>query len=421
MNIKKNRSGFTTGACAAAAAKAATLLLLSARDRKIGRSGGTGRGKGRDFSTSALPRYCAGEVEIPFPDGSRVVFEIHDSGFNFSDNTAYASVVKDAGDDPDVTNGMEIVAEARLVQKSKSSDEQTCKSPKVEGNGSAEVIIKGGKGVGIVTKPGLVVPVGEPAINPVPRKMIQDAVSEALAIIPQSSRRAMASLPLYGASDLCAEITILVTDGESVAKKTLNERLGIMGGLSILGTTGIVRPVSAEAWTATITASLDVAKAAGRDEIVLSAGRTSEKAHMNRYGFPEESYVMMGDYLEFSLREASSRSFARIHLCAQWAKMLKIAMATPQTHVRHGAIDVEKTIDFLNVIGVKIPKDKSFNTAREIFDYLLSSSADPHETLIKVCNAAKAYAADIADPANLSALLVAYDGEIIATSDARSM
>jgi cobalt-precorrin-5B (C1)-methyltransferase len=207
-----------------------------------------------------------------------------------------------------------------------------------------------------------------------------------------------------------------VPDGEVLAKRTLNERLGIIGGLSILGTTGIVTPLSSEAWTATIASSLDVAKAMGRSEIVLSAGRASEKAHIKRYGLPEESYVMMGDYLEFSLREAAQRGFPRIYLCAQWAKMLKIAMATPQTHVRHGAIDIDKTISFLNELGAKIGADAEFNTAREIFDYMLSDQAASEQTQKRVCNAAKYYAAHIADPADIITFLVNYDGEIIASS-----
>jgi cobalt-precorrin-5B (C1)-methyltransferase len=370
MKKRELRSGYTTGACAAAAAKAAAQLLAVA------------------YHATPLPT-PPGKVSISFPDGSRADFTIHASGYRRPDKTAFAAVIKDAGDDPDVTNGAEIVAEAIITRKYLPS----------------ALVIKGGKGVGTVTKPGLAIPVGEPAINPVPRKMIADAISEAFSGTP------------FRSSDLAVEITISVTNGELLAKKTLNERLGIIGGLSILGTTGIVRPLSSEAWTATIASSMDVAKAMGQTEIVLSAGRTSEKAHMKKYSLPEESYVMMGDYLEFSLREAAARRFSNIYLCAQWAKMLKIAMATPQTHVRHGAIDLGKTVDFLNGIGVRVPKAAEFNTAREIFDYLIANPANLQEALIKVCNAAKSYASDIADPVNLSAVLVAYDGEVIAHSN----
>jgi cobalt-precorrin-5B (C1)-methyltransferase len=370
MKKRELRSGYTTGACAAAAAKAATQLLVGAHP---------------DTPLQISPD----KVSIPFPDGSRADFTIHTSGYRGSDKTAFATVIKDAGDDPDVTNGAEIVAEVVIARKCLPS----------------ALVIKGGKGVGTVTKPGLAIAVGEPAINPVPLKMIADAISEAFSDIS------------FQSSELTVEITISVTDGELLAKKTLNERLGIIGGLSILGSTGIVRPLSSEAWTATIASSMDVAKAMGRTEIVLSAGRTSEEAHKKQYSFPEESYVMMGDYLEFSLREAAARRFSKIYLCAQWAKMLKIAMATPQTHVRHGAIDIGRTADFLDEIGVRIPTGAAFNTAREIFDYLIATSADPQPALTKVCNAAKSYAADIADPVYISAVLVAYDGEVIAYSN----
>jgi cobalt-precorrin-5B (C1)-methyltransferase len=354
----------------------------------------------------------AAEVDILLPGGDRSLFTIHNSGYRAQDNAAFASVIKDAGDDPDVTNGAEIVAEARFLHQRERLEAIGPVLSGLTNFQTPELIIKGGNGVGSVTKPGLAVPVGGPAINPIPRRMIQNAVYEALSAMTPPSE-----IPDFRASDHIIEITISVTDGELLAKKTLNERLGIIGGLSILGTTGIVRPLSSEAWTATIASSLDVAKAMGRSEIVLSAGRTSERAHMKRYGLPEESYVMMGDYLEFALCETAKHGFSRIYLCAQWAKMLKIAMATPQTHVRHGAIDMGKTVRFLNILGMIIPQDVVFNTAREIFDYLRTTSENPEQELIRVCHAAHSYAAGIADPVKVTALLVSYDGEIIACSD----
>ena len=204
-------------------------------------------------------------------------------------------------------------------------------------------------------------------------------------------------------------------EGEERAKKTLNSRLGIIGGISILGTTGIVRPVSSEAWTATISTSMSVARAMGREEVVLSSGRSSERAHMARYGLPEEAYVMMGDYVEYALREAGARGFRRIHLCAQWAKMLKAAMAVPQTHVRHGAIDLPKTTHFLKGLGFPDFPDGDFNTAREIFDMIAGPCARPYLPLLsRVCKAAGAYAASLTGGVPVLAHLVSYDGEIIA-------
>jgi len=212
------------------------------------------------------------------------------------------------------------------------------------------------------------------------------------------------------------EVVISVPRGEALAKKTLNHRLGIVGGISILGTTGIVKPLSEAAWTATIAASFDVAKALGLSEAVLSTGRTSEKAHQQKYGLPEEAYAMMGDYTEFSLREAKQRGFRKIHLCAQWAKMIKIAMATPQTHVRHGALEAEAAVEFLATLGIDIPKTKTYNTSREILLYLYSETRDPHSALSLVCAAARSYCERLTEGTPVSVHLVSYEGEIVAES-----
>lgn len=355
------RSGYTTGACAAAAAKAAALVLLR--------------------NTADLE-----EVDIPFPDGSRVKFTVHRSELRTEQNgpVAAASVIKDAGDDPDITNGAEIRAEARTRER------------------TAGILLKGGTGVGRATKPGLPVPVGEPAINPVPRRMIIAAVEESFADA--------------GAQNPRLEITISIPNGEELAKKTLNHRLGIIGGLSILGTTGIVKPLSDAAWTATITASFDVAKALGLSEVVISTGRTSEKAHQTKYGLPVEAYAMMGDFTEFSLREASKHGFRRVHLCAQWAKMVKIAMGTPQTHVDHGALEANDARDFLAGLGLDIPTDSAFNTTREIFDLIRTTSRNPQAAFATVCSVARRYAEGVAEGVPVIMHLVSYEGDVIAES-----
>jgi cobalt-precorrin-5B (C1)-methyltransferase len=387
-STRKLRSGYTTGACAAAAAKAAAGLLLRAEDRKRG----------------------SREVEIPFPDGSRVTFRLHYLGI--SDNTpgpvASASVIKDAGDDPDVTNGAEIVATAQLAQEEFSTSE-------LPGFLTSGLFIRGGVGVGTVTKPGLAVPVGEPAINPVPRKMIREAVEEAIAEDEAAGSASCGSRS--PGPDRGLVITISVPNGEELAKKTLNARLGIIGGISILGTSGIVTPLSTEAWTSSITASMDVAKAAGIEEIVLSVGRVSERAHMKKYAFPEEAYVMMGDYSGFSLSEAKRHGFMKIHISAHWAKMLKISMATPQTHVRHGALDIKKAAAHLSSMGIGLPEDREFNTAREIYDYLVAACGHCLPEFRKVCTCAKKYAEGITAGIPVVTHLVSYDGAIIVNSE----
>jgi cobalt-precorrin-5B (C1)-methyltransferase len=416
---EKLRSGYTTGACAAAAAKAAALLLLSVEARKCESA------KAEDFLTSTLSRFRAEEVEIPFPDGSRIKFRVKGSGFRDTCTSAWASVVKDAGDDPDVTNGAEIVAEVSIVRKRESAEMRKQKTSELPGLPTYELFIKGGRGVGIVTKPGLPVPVGEPAINPVPRRMITEAVMEALESVKARKRESAEekNLRAYELTHFPSlEIAISVPNGEKLAKRTLNSRLGITGGISILGTTGIVKPISSEAWTATITFSMDVAKAMGHQEIVLSAGRSSEKAHTKKYGLADECYVLMGDYLEYSLQEAKNHGFKKIHICAQWAKMLKIAMATPQTHVRFGAIDIKKAVEllqeFAGASGRSPLQSYEFNTAREIFDYINSKLKTQNSKLyLEVCASAKMYAERIAAGIPVTTHLVSYEGEIITSSE----
>lgn len=318
MKNKGLKWGFTTGACAASAAKGAldSLLLKKPIQR----------------------------VEIPFPQGFRHIFNIH--RIYFKDNQVTASVIKDAGDDPDVTNGAEICATVEILE------------------GKEAIIIKGGEGVGIVTKPGLAVKVGESAINPVPCQMIKEAIIESMINHKASIKKSI-------------QVTISIPHGEELAKKTLNYRLGIVGGLSILGTTGIVKPLSTEAWTSTIKSSMDVAKALNREEIVLSTGRTSEKAHMINYTLPEECYVMMGDYLDYAMTEAKRHHFQIIHICAQWAKMLKIALGNLNTHVRFGVIQLQEAVRLLdslwtyeNKYPLPIKIDYPLNTAREYFEVI---------------------------------------------------
>ncbi len=374
---KKLKSGFTTGACAAAAAKAATLRLFTRKELK--------------------------QVEICLPDKKRVVFCIHDSGDH--GEKAWASVIKEAGDDPDVTNKAEIRAEiSRQVSGNRSQDTED-----TEDADNYNIIIKGGRGVGIVTKPGLPVAIGKPAINPVPMTMIRESVLEAMCECKIKNAKLKMQI-------LNFEVTISVPDGERLAKKTLNSRLGIIGGISILGTTGIVRPVSSEAWQATITMSMDVAVAVGLKEVVLSTGRRSEKAAMDYLGLPEEAYVMMGDYLRFSIEEAERHDFEKIHIAAQWAKMVKIAMGIPQTHVRHGVLEVKNLVNLLMEMGLE---DASMiddaNTAREVFLRLRDRGRD--DLIDGICGRARIAIGQGLSGIDVTCYLVGYSRrEVIAVS-----
>lgn len=330
MTAKRRlRTGFTTGACAAAAAKGATLLL------------------GR----SPAPSPFSVSLRLPWgaPDAAGRNFDL--VGCTQSGRSAECGVVKDAGDDPDVTDGVEIRA---AVSREGSA-------PGAAGVPPLEIVVEAGPGVGRVTKPGLALPVGEAAINPVPREMIRAAVAEALA---------EAGVPAGGT----LRVVVSVPRGEEVAARTLNARLGILGGLSILGTTGIVIPLSADAWRATVDAALDVARAAGAPFVVLSHGRSSESAAQVLFSeLPPESFVLMGDHVGYSLDAAASRGLPVV-LAGQFAKFCKVASGFFETHVKDSALDRGLLRELLAESGFPAGEAEAAleaNTAREVFHRLL--------------------------------------------------
>lgn len=349
------KEGFSTGACAAAAAKAASICILN-------------------------PESEVREVELLFPDGKRRKMDVAWSR-TLSNNCAQACVIKDAGDDPDVTDGAEITARVEI-----QGDED-----------EGRVEIWGGKGVGRVTKPGLAVAPGEAAINPVPRKMITQAVLSELGTIRKKIK-----------------ITIEVPQGERLAKKTLNKRLGIVGGISILGTTGIVKPISEAAWCATISVSMDVALAVGLDTVCLSTGRSSEEAAMKALDMREEAFVSMGDYVGFSLKEAANRPFKKVILACQWSKLVKMAMGWDQTHVRFGPLEPEKAVSFMiKQFGLK-PGDLQVNTVRQLLFFLLNEQIEGRKIIEAVCkHAYKRLRAFLPKNQELKLLLVSYDKKIV--------
>ncbi len=355
---RRLRSGYTTGACAAAAAKAAALLLHDA--------------------------VAPIRVEIPFPDRSRHGFVVHRC--QRLAEGVLASVIKDAGDDPDVTNGAEIGV---VIRPAKDMAAGPAGAVRHE-----NLWLCAGEGVGLVSKPGLAVRVGEPAINPGPRQMITAAVRE------------------VGAAE-ALRLEVFVVHGRELAKKTMNKRLGIIGGLSILGTTGIVRPVSAAAWTATIQASLAVARAAGLREVVLSTGRTSERGAQALLTLPEEAYAMMGDYLEFSLQEAARQDFRQIHLAGMWAKLTKAALKIPQTHVENGALEIREAARLLaglGAAGALLTKIRRANTAREMLIHLRH---DGRRDIIRaVCGLAREYGREVTGR-EVRVYLVNHRGEVL--------
>lgn len=270
--VKGLRTGWTTGSCASAAAKAAVAGLLFGQ--------------------------VPSEVEVELPGRKRVAFAVTDAR---AGEPAVAAVVKDAGDDPDVTNGAHVTVSAQW--------------------GRNGVVLRSGPGVGTITLPGLGLPVGAPAINPVPERMIRRAVAEI-------TNRAL-------------ELTVSVPGGEAMAAKTSNARLGIVGGISILGTTGVVRPFSTAAWRASVVQQVDVAAAQGHDHVVLSTGgRTDAAAQRMFAGLPAVCFVEVGDFTGIALRRAAAAAVRHVTFVGMAGKIAKLAAGVLMTHYRRSKVDI---------------------------------------------------------------------------------
>jgi cobalt-precorrin-5B (C1)-methyltransferase len=284
------RRGWTTGTCAAAAAKAAYAALI----------------------TGEFPD----PVEVTLPRGERPSFAL---ALTRRDQTsAAAGVVKDAGDDPDVTHGALVIATVHA------------------GAPGAGVTFRAGEGVGTVTRAGLPLPPGEPAINPVPRRMIRDAIAEVAAAAGRAAD---------------AEVEISIPGGEALAAKTLNGRLGIVGGLSILGTTGIVVPYSCAAWIHSIQRGIDVARAAGLTHIAGSTGSNSEAAVQKLYDLPEIALIDMGDFVGGMLKYLRAHRVPRVTIAGGVGKMTKLAQGLTDLHSKRAEVDLARLAEFARAAG----------------------------------------------------------------------
>lgn len=274
------RPGWTTGACATAATTAAYTALLTG-----------------DFPDP---------VTITLPKGQTPSFALAVEQLDAESGTATAGVVKDAGDDPDVTHGAVVRATVRALPP---------------GSG---VVFRAGPGVGTVTRPGLPLDVGEPAVNPVPRQMMR----EHIARVAEENG---------GAGDV--ELTLSVDHGEEIARSTWNPRLGILGGLSILGTTGVVVPYSCSAWIDSIRRGVDVARAAGRTHVAGCTGSTSEKTVVAEYGLPEDALLDMGDFAGAVLKYIRRHPVDRLTICGGFAKLSKLAAGHLDLHSKRSQVD----------------------------------------------------------------------------------
>jgi cobalt-precorrin-5B (C1)-methyltransferase len=306
---KGRREGFTTGACAAAAAKAAARVLV--------------RGE------------VLAEIESTLPNGKRHTFALERS--ERLDGAAICSIVKDAGDDPDCTHGAEIVAEVTLAE--------------VPG-----VTLRGGQGVASVTKPGLGLDVGAPAINPVPRRNITAMVLEEIA----------------GTTTTGVVVTISVPEGEEMAKQTINARLGLLGGISILGTTGIVKPYSTAAYKASVVQAIDVARERGCDVLVLTTGGKSEAYAMKLYpDLAQEAFVQVGDFVGVGVRHCARRSARRAVVAGMIGKLSKMADGKTMTHAAGSEVNMELLATIAADVGAApaiVDQIRAANTARHVLE-----------------------------------------------------
>ncbi|MBI2160289.1 MAG: cobalt-precorrin-5B (C(1))-methyltransferase [candidate division NC10 bacterium] len=310
---KALREGYSTGSCAAAAAKAAATALL----------GGTAQT----------------EATLDLPIGRRVTFAVN--ACEIREGMARCSVIKDAGDDPDCTHGAEIFAEVRLRTE-------------------PGVGIDGGEGVARVTKGGLGLEIGEPAITRVPRRMITESVTAALEA---------------GGHAGGAYVVIFVPRGLEMAKQTLNHRLGLIGGISILGTSGIVKPYSTAAYKVSIVNSIDVAVAEGLTEVVITTGGKSEEYAQRIWPLPEPAFVQMGDWVGFTLAYCRKKKVAKVDIAGMIGKLSKIADGEFYTHARQSAVNLEGLAAIAHSLGAAsevVEKIRHGNTAREAQEIVLA-------------------------------------------------
>jgi cobalt-precorrin-5B (C1)-methyltransferase len=357
QNNRPLRYGWTTGSCATAAARAAFTALV----------------------TGEFPD----PVEIALPDGTRVQFVL--AQMSLHDGVAQAGVIKDAGDDPDVTHGALVFATVRL---------------RAAGTG---LRFHAGAGVGTVTKLGLPLPVGEPAINPVPRAMMIENIGE------------VARLYAHAAD---ADIEITIPGGEALAQKTLNPRLGILGGLSILGTTGIVVPYSCAAWIDSIHRGVDVARAQGIAHIAGATGSTSEKAVQRLHDLPEDALIDMGDFVGGLLKYLRRHPVETVSVAGGFAKMTKLAQGMLDLHSHRGAVDFAFLSDRARAAGGDADLADTIRNANTALEARQLASAAGIDLAFEIAKSAWQIAAKALEDGaqNLEIVVVDREGSIVATT-----
>ncbi|WP_397450121.1 cobalt-precorrin-5B (C(1))-methyltransferase [Pseudomonas sp. NA-150] len=340
------RSGLTTGSCATATCLAAARLLLG--------------GEVNDAVEIVLPKGKVVQMRLefcrPFAQG------------------AEAGTIKDAGDDPDVTHGALVYSRVRLIPET-------------------GVCFVAGPGVGTVTRPGLVLNVGEPAVNPVPRKMITEHLLQ------------LASEVGYAGG---FEVTLCVENGEALALKTMNPRLGILGGLSILGTSGIVRPFSCAAYIASIHQGIDVAKTNGYLHIAACTGNASEDTMRRVYNLPEIALIEMGDFVGAVLKHVRKVPVDKLSLCGGFGKISKLAAGHMDLHSRHSSIDLPQLAEWAAAIGADATLQQAIREANTSQQALAMASAVGIALGDEVCRHALEFARGVV-PAQVQVEVFAID------------
>jgi cobalt-precorrin-5B (C1)-methyltransferase len=349
------RRGWTTGACATAAAKAAFQALLT--------------GEFPDPVTIRLPR------------GETPAFALCKT--SFGDGWARASVIKDAGDDPDVTHQAEIVVTVRA------------------GKPGSGVRFKAGEGVGTVTLAGLPIPPGEPAINPVPRRMMTEAIEDVASACRVSPD---------------AEIEVAIPGGNALAKQTWNPRLGIIGGLSILGTTGIVVPFSCSAWIHSIHSGVDVARAAGLDHVAGSTGNTSEATVRDRYALPDIALLDMGDFAGGLLKYLRNHPIPKLTIAGGFAKLSKLAQGAIDLHSSRSEVDRDSLLELARNAGADESLLQAMAKANTAAEILALAEAQKLPLALVVAERARASAKSVLGdaPVAVNVLIVDRKGRVLA-------
>lgn len=353
------RRGWTTGACATAATKAACEALLG----------------------GAFPD----PVHIRLPRGHEPAFPLAREHLDREAGLACAGVVKDAGDDPDVTHGVLVVATVR------------------RGRPGSGTVFRAGPGVGTITLPGLPLEVGEPAINPVPRRLMREVVAEVAA-----RHRQVADV----------EVEISIPGGEEIARRTWNPRLGIVGGLSILGTTGVVIPYSCSAWIHSIHRGIDLARANGHDHVAGCTGSTSERTVQHLLGLPATALLDMGDFAGGTLKYLRRRPVPRMTIGGGFAKLSKLAVGHLDLHSGRSQVDLDWLADRAEALGAGADLATAVRSANTALEVLRRCQAAGVPVARAVVDAARRTALDVLDGAPVAVDVVAVDreGGVVATS-----